>query len=142
MPCGWLISRALRIFSAIAAIAVLSIGTAIAAESTGALPNKPVVTSKKAAAVKRDRKSRELSPSALGMENDKSHGFEPGDKADLKRPDEFKFGDNTLHLDANKNDPTPPVGLEQNGQAVLNKAPTEPALQPSYFGLRLTTPIR
>jgi hypothetical protein len=142
MPSGQLISRALRTFAAVAAIAVLSTGAVIAAESTGALSKKPAVTAKKTAAVKSDRKSRELSPSALGMDTDKSHGYEPGDKSDLKRPDEFKFGDNTLHLDANKNDPTPPVGLEQNGQTVLNKAPTEPVLQPSYFGLRLTTPIR
>ena len=96
---------------------------------------------KKSSTVKHDRKSRELSPDALGMNTRNSHGYEPGDKPD-RRPDEFKFGDNTLHIDANKNDPTPPVGLESNGQAVINKAPTQPALQPSYFGLRLTTPIR
>ena len=142
MPSCWLISRALRTFSAIAAVAVLSTGAVIAAESTGSVPKKPAVTGKKAAAAKQDRKTHEMSPSALGIETDKSHGYEPGDKPDTKRPDEFKFGDNTLHIDANKNDPTPPVGLEQNGQSVLNKAPNEPVLQPSYFGLRLTTPIR
>jgi hypothetical protein len=33
------------------------------------------------------------------------------------------------------------MGLEANGETVLNKAPAQPALKPSYFGLRLTTPM-
>jgi hypothetical protein len=136
MPIGRRISCAFPAFASALAVALLSTGMALAAESTGA-------ATKKSLPAQLDRKSRELSPSALGMETDKSHGYEPGDdKSDTKRPGEFKFGDNTLHIDANKNDPIPPVGLESNGQAVINKAPTEPVLQPSYFGFRLTTPIR
>lgn len=84
-------------------------------------------------------KSTELSPSALGIETT-SHGYEPGDEK-AKKPGEFDLGGNTLHIDADKKDPTPPVGFEANSQTVLNKAPTEPLLQPSYLGLRLTTPI-
>jgi hypothetical protein len=83
--------------------------------------------------------STELSPSALGMD-ESSHGYEPGaDK--LKSPGEFQLGGNTLHIDADKKDPTPPVGFEANSQTVFNKAPSEPLLKPSYLGLRLTTPI-
>jgi hypothetical protein len=86
-------------------------------------------------------KTSELSPSALGIDT-KSRGYEPGDdKSDLKVPDQIKFGNNTLHFDATKKDPVPPVGLEANGESVLNKAPAEPALKPSYLGLRLTTPV-
>jgi hypothetical protein len=84
--------------------------------------------------------SSELSPSALGMDTGSSRGYEPGDDK-AKRPGEIQFGNNTLHFDADKKNPVPPVGLEANGQTVLNKAPTEPALHPSYLGLRLTTPI-
>jgi hypothetical protein len=84
-------------------------------------------------------KSSELSPSALGMETP-SHGYEPGDEK-AKKPGEFELGGQTLHIDADKKEPTPPVGFEANSQTVLNKAPTEPLLQPSYLGLRLTTPI-
>jgi hypothetical protein len=84
-------------------------------------------------------KTTELSPSALGMENN-SHGYEPGDEK-AKKPGEFDLGGQTLHIDADKKDPTPPVGFEANSQTVLNKAPTEPVLYPSYLGLRLTTPI-
>jgi hypothetical protein len=83
----------------------------------------------------------ELPPSALGIDT-KSRGYEPGDdKSDLKVPDQIKLGNNTLHFDATKKDPVPPVGLEANGESVLNKAPAEPALKPSYLGLRLTTPM-
>jgi len=86
-------------------------------------------------------KTSELSPSALGIDT-KSRGYEPGDeKPDLKVPDQIKLGDKTLHFDATKKDPVPPIGLEANGESVLNKAPAEPALQPSYLGLRLTTPM-
>jgi hypothetical protein len=86
-------------------------------------------------------KTSELPPSALGIDT-KSRGYEPGDdKSDLKVPDQIKFGNNTLHFDATKKDPVPPVGLEANGESVLNKAPAEPALKPSYLGLRLTTPM-
>lgn len=86
-------------------------------------------------------KASELPPSALGIDT-KSRGYEPGDeKPELKVPDQIKLGNNTLHFDATKKDPVPPVGLESNGASVLNKAPAEPALQPSYLGLRLTTPM-
>lgn len=83
----------------------------------------------------------ELPPSALGIDT-KSRGYEPGDeKPDLKVPDQIKLGNNTLHFDATKKDLVPPVGLEPNGESVLNKAPAEPALKPNYLGLRLTTPM-
>ena len=86
-------------------------------------------------------KTSELSPSALGIDT-KSRGYEPGDeKPDLKMPNQIQLGNNTLHLDADKKDPVPPVGLEANGESVLNKAPAEPALKPNYLGLRLTTPM-
>ena len=86
-------------------------------------------------------KTSELPPSALGIDT-KSRGYEPGDeKPDLKVPDQIKLGTNTLHFDATKKDLDPPVGLEANGESVLNKAPAEPALKPSYLGLRLTTPM-
>jgi len=84
-------------------------------------------------------KSTELSPSALGIDQS-SHGYEPGSEKP-KGPGEFDLGGNTLHIDADKKDPTPPVGFEANSQTVFNKAPNEPLLQPSYLGLRLTTPI-
>jgi hypothetical protein len=84
-------------------------------------------------------KNSELSPSALGIDQN-SHGYEPGDEK-AKGPGVFDLGGNTLHIDADKKDPTPPVGFEANSQTVFNKAPTEPLLHPSYLGLRLTTPI-
>ncbi len=136
MPFSGQILSTLRTVTAIVAAVVLSTGAVLAGSSTDG-------ATKNSAPIRLDPKASELPPSALGMEADESHGYEPGDdKSDTKRPGEFKFGDNTLHIDANKNDPVPPVGLESNGQAVINKAPTEPALQPSYFGFRLTTPIR
>ena len=86
-------------------------------------------------------KSTELSPSALGIDT-KPRGYEPGDeKPDIKLPNQIQLGNNTLHFDADKKNPVPPVGLEANGETVINKAPSEPALAPSYFGLRLTTPM-
>jgi hypothetical protein len=107
----------------VTAVAAIAIGLATAATAmAGAKP-----------------KNTELSPSALGMETT-SRGYEPGDEK-AKKPGEFDLGGNTLHIDADKKDPTPPVGFEANSQSVLNKAPTEPLLQPSYLGLRLTTPI-
>ncbi len=119
----------MRTLFAIVTAAVLSTGAVMAADSTGAAPKKsPRV------------QSRELSQSALGMEPDKP-ALNTGDEPDTKRPDEFQFGGNTLHIDASRKKSLP-QGVEDNEQAVINKAPTEPALQPSYFGLRLTTPIR
>jgi hypothetical protein len=108
------------------AIAFVASATAMAGNSTGAQP-------------KSVNKNTELSPSALGME-ESSRGYEPGDEK-AKGPGVFDLGGQTLHIDADKKDPAPPVGFEANGQAVLNKAPTEPLLHPSYLGLRLTTPI-
>jgi hypothetical protein len=135
-----MIRRTLRSALAAVTMIVLSVGTAPGSEATGSIVRKKP---KKPAPTLLDRKSRELSPAALGMDPGKSRGYEPGgDTSGLKRPGEFRFGDNTLHVDADKKDPTPPPGLEANGQAVLNKAPSEPLLQPSYFGLRLTTPLR
>jgi hypothetical protein len=140
MSRSQLLPGMLRSVPAVLTIIALSTGGALAGEPTGSIAHKKP---KKPASTQFDRKSHELSPAALGMEPDKSRGYEPGNgAAGLKRPGEFQFGDNTLHIDADKKDPAPPVGLEANGQAVINKAPSEPALQPSYFGLRLTTPIR
>jgi hypothetical protein len=84
-------------------------------------------------------KNTEMSPSALGIDQS-PRGYEPGDEK-AKGPGVFDLGGQTLHIDADKKDPTPPVGFEANGQTVFNKAPTEPLLYPSYLGLRLTTPI-
>ncbi len=134
MPSSQLISGALRSLPAIVAALVISIGGVLAAESTGIAP-------KKSAPVQLDRKSRELSPSALGMETSKSKFNMRDEKSDMKRPDEIRFGENTLHFDANRKDSLPP-GVDDNQHAVINKAPTESALKPNYFGFRLTTPIR
>ena len=111
-----LILRALRTLPAIVATGLLSAGMALATESTASAPLKKPAVTEKPAAVKSDHKTRELPPDALGMDTYNSHGYEPGDKPE-KRPDEFKFGNNTLHVDASKNDPTPPVGFEANGQS-------------------------
>jgi hypothetical protein len=126
------------IFSAAFAVALAN-GTVLAADNSPRPPGSvPVKKSKLRTAIST---TTELSPSALGMDTG-SRGYEPGDqKPDMKMPDQFQLGNNTLHIDAEKKDPTPPVGLESNGQAVINKAPNEPALAPSYLGLRLTTPM-
>ena len=130
MPSRQPISRALRTILAIAAAAALSTGTVVAGESTGTVTKKPPRA-----------QPSELSQSALGMEPDKPALSAGDEKPDVKRPDEFQFGDNTLHIDASRKKSLPP-GVEENEQTVINKAPTEPVLQPSYFGLRLTAPIR
>ena len=84
----------------------------------------------------------ELSPSALGMEPDKSDRDSSSDQKDgLKNPGEFKFGDNTLHIDADRKKTTLP-GVGDNEETVINKAPTDNGVKPNYFGLRFTTPIR
>ena len=133
----------MSIFAAVLVAALGAAGMASAAEdTTSTVPPGSIPSAKKPPkAVEQTRpKSSELSADALGV-NKSTHGYEPGDEKP-KGPGEFKFGDGTLHIDADKKDPTPPPGFEPNGQSVLNKAPNEPALQPSYFGLRLTTPIR
>ena len=125
--------------AAIAAAVLLSSGLVLAGDEA---PRPPAsVPVKKSAPLAKVPKTTELSPSALGIET-KSRGYEPGDeKSDAKVPNQIQLGNNTLHFDADKKDPVPPVGVEANEQSVLNKAPTEPALRPSYFGLRLTTPM-
>lgn len=121
------------------AILLLSAGVCLAGDDTPRPPGSVPV--KRPAHQVASPKTSELSPSALGIDT-KSRGYEPGDeKPDLKVPDQIKLGNNTLHFDATKKDPVPPVGLEANGESVLNKAPTEPALKPNYLGLRLTTPM-
>ena len=121
------------------AILLVSTGVCLAGDDTPRPPGSVPV--KRPAHQVASPKTSELPPSALGIDT-KSRGYEPGDeKPDLKVPDQIKLGDNTLHFDATKKDPAPPVGLESNGASVLNKAPAEPALQPSYLGLRLTTPM-
>ncbi len=123
----------------VGAVLLLSAGVCLAGDDTPRPPGSVPV--KKSAPAVATPKTTELPPSALGIDT-KSRGYEPGDeKPDLKVPDQIKLGNNTLHFDAKKTDPVPPVGLEANGETVLNKAPAEPALKPSYFGLRLTTPM-
>ena len=130
-------ARAVAIFAG--TVLLLSAGICLADDTT---PKPPAsVPVKKPAHQVVSPKTTELPPSALGYDT-KWRGYEPGDeKSDLKVPDQIKLGNNTLHFDAAKKDPEPPVGLEANGESVLNKAPAEPALKPSYLGLRLTTPM-
>ena len=136
MPSGRKFSSIFNILAVMLAAAVLSAGAVFAGDSTSAAANK-------SAPLSPGQKSSELSPSALGMNTDKSKGYEPGDEGrDIKFPDAIQFGDNTLHFDANKKDPVPPVGYETNEQTVINKGQTEPRFKPSYLGLRLTTPFR
>jgi len=124
----------------VGAVLLLSAG-ACWADDAAPKPPGTVPVRKSAPAAIRVPRTTELPPSALGIDT-KSRGYEPGDeKSDMKLPDQIQLGGNTLHFDANKKEPTPPVGLESNGQAVINKAPSEPALTPSYLGLRLTTPM-
>jgi hypothetical protein len=119
-------------------VLLLSAGVCLADDRT---PRPPAPVPVKQPAYRVSPETSELSPSALGIDTT-PRGYEPGDdKPDLKMPDEIKLGNNTLHFDAKKRDPAPPVGLEANGESVLNKAPAEPALKPSYLGLRLTTPM-
>jgi hypothetical protein len=119
------------------AVLLLSAGVCLADDDS---PRPPGAVPVKQSA-QRSVHTTELPPSALGIDT-KSRGYEPGEeKSDLKVPDQIKLGNNTLHFDAAKKDPVPPVGLEANGESVLNKAPAEPALKPSYLGLRLTTPM-
>jgi hypothetical protein len=120
-------------------ILLLSAGICFAGDTTPRPPG--TVPVKKSAPAVVVPKTTELSPSALGIDT-KSRGYEPGDEtSDTKLPNQFQLGDNTLHIDADKKAPAPPVGLEANGQTVLNKAPSEPVLEPSYLGLRLTKPM-
>jgi len=120
-------------------ILLLSAGVCLAGDDTPRPPGSVPVKQPAHRVV--SPKTSELPPSALGIDT-KSRGYEPGDeKPDLKVPDQIKLGNNTLHFDATKKDPDPPVGLEANGESVLNKAPAEPALKPNYLGLRLTTPM-
>ena len=120
-------------------VLLLSAGVCLADDNTPRPPGAvPVKKSAPAVAIP---KTTELPPSALGIDT-KSRGYEPGDeKSDAKMPNQIQLGNNTLHFDADKKDPVPPVGLEANGETVINKAPSEPALKPSYFGLRLTSPM-
>jgi hypothetical protein len=120
-------------------VLLLSVGICLADDNTPRPPG--AVPVRKSAPTVAIPKTTELPASALGFDT-KSRGYEPGDeKSDAKMPNQLQLGNNTLHFDADKKDPAPPVGLESNEQSVLNKAPTEPALKPSYFGLRLTSPM-
>jgi hypothetical protein len=125
-----------RIFAAVMlAVAALSDGAALAGNATAA-------ATKNSAPVRPAAKSSELSPSALGMDDDKDKLQKPDDeKPELKLPDHINFGDNVLHFDTSRKNPVPRVGAEANDQAVLNKAPEESPLKPNYFGLRFTTPL-
>jgi hypothetical protein len=121
-------------------VLLLSAGVCLA-DDAAPKPSGTVPVKKSAPAAVRVPKTTELPPSALGIDT-KSRGYEPGDeKSDLNMPNQIQLGNNTLHFDADKKNPVPPVGVETNEQSVLNKAPTEPALKPSYFGLRLTSPM-
>ena len=128
-----------RIVGALAAatlaVAALSNGAALAGNAPGA-------AAKNSAPVRLDPKASELSPSALGMADDKGKLDSAGDETpDLKIPDHITFGDNVLHFDTSRKNPIPRVGAEANDQAILNKAPEESPLKPNYFGLRFTAPL-
>ena len=117
------------------AVAALSNGAALAGNASGAAANN-------SAPIRLDPKASELSPSALGMADDKVKLDTSGDeKPGLKIPDHITFGDNVLHFDTSRKNPIPRVGVEANDQAILNKAPEESPLKPSYFGLRFTAPL-
>jgi hypothetical protein len=121
------------------AILLLSAGICLAGDDTPRPPSSVPVKLPAHRLV--SPKTSELSSSALGIDTT-SRGYEPGDdKPDLKVSDQIKLGNNTLHFDATKKALVPPVGLEANGESVLNKAPAESALKPNYLGLRLTTPM-
>ena len=91
-------------------ILLLSAGVCLADDDTPRPPGSVPV--KQSAHRLVSPKTSELPPSALGIDT-KSRGYEPGDeKPDLKVPDQIKLGNNTLHFDATKKDPVPPVGLE------------------------------
>jgi hypothetical protein len=118
---------------------VLAGGAALAGDNAPR-PPASVPAKKSAAAVK--GKPTELPPSALGYDDGKSRAEATGDdKPGLKIPNKFRFGGNTLHLDAEHRDDLPP-GIDANEHAVLNHGETADSPLPSYFGLRLTTPMR
>jgi hypothetical protein len=84
----------------------------------------------------------EVPPSALGYDDGKSVAdTSGGDEPGLKFPNAIQFGGNTLHFDADRKNDLPP-GIDPNEQAVINKAAPNDSPLPSYFGLRLTTPMR
>ncbi len=135
MPLIGRIAGACGTFAAALVIAALSNGAGLAGNATGA-------ALKNSAPVRPAPKASELSPSALGMADDKSKLDRPDEeKPDLKIPDHIKFGDNVLHFDTSRKNPIPRVGVEANDQAVINKAPEESPLKPNYFGLRFTAPL-
>ena len=137
-PAFGAMTRAVASIAAAAALVLLAHGPSLAGDN--ALVPPGAVPAQKHS-VRPATQGNQLSPSALGMDTE-SHGYEPGEQtSDVNVPDKVQIGDNTLHFDAKKNDPTPPVGFEANGESIINKAPTEPALAPSYLGLRLTTPL-
>jgi hypothetical protein len=127
------IGRIAGAFTAVTlAVAALSNGAALAGNTTP----------KTSAPVRLDPKSTELSPSALGMTDDKGKlGRAAEEKPGLKLPDHITFGENVLHFDTSRKNPIPRVGVEANDQAVINKAPEESPLKPDYFGLRFTAPL-
>jgi hypothetical protein len=135
MPCIVRIPRVLASLAVALAIASLSSGAGLADDATG-----PV--RKHAAPTRLDSKATELSPSALGMDEDKSKlDTSDADKSGLKLPDHINFGDNVLHFDTERKNIIPRVGVEANDQPVINKAPEESPLKPDYFGLRFTAPL-
>lgn len=83
----------------------------------------------------------ELPPSALGYDDGKSHAEAwEDDKSDVKIPNKWQLGPNTLHFDAENRNYYPP-GIDANEDAVTNKAAPSDSPLPSYFGLRLTAPM-
>jgi hypothetical protein len=118
--------------------ALLASGVALAGDDVPRPPAAIPVKKSAPAAVK--GKASELPPSALGYEDANSQADASDDKPDLKIPNKFQFGPNTLHFDAEQRDNLPP-GIDANEQAVLNHAAPNDSPLPSYFGLRLTTPM-
>jgi hypothetical protein len=132
------IGRIARVFGSLAIaffIASLSNGAGLAGNATGAAPQNSAPT-------RLDPKASELSPTALGMEDEKHKRDKSGEeKPDLRIPDHIEFGDNVLHFDTKRKDPIPRVGVEADDQAIINKAAPDNSLKPDYFGLRFTTPL-
>jgi len=116
---------------------LLAGGTAAAGDDGPRPPAAIPVKKSLSASVK--GKASELSPSALGYE-DGTADASADDASDLKIPNKLQFGNNTLHFDAEHKDNLPP-GIDANEQAVLNHATPNDSPLPSYFGLRLTTPM-
>ena len=139
MPFSGRLPSALLTFLAFLVPALLAGGVALAGDDVPRPPAAIPVKKSLPAAVK--GKANELAPSALGYDDGKSEADTSGDDTpDLKIPNAIQFGSNTLHFDADRKNDLP-QGIDANEQAVINKAAPNDSPLPSYFGLRLTTPM-